>query len=318
VRTHPPHDALASPRPCPPLSVHVLYVCVYACVCASSQRSFVCIRSVFNAFDAVRHGWAFGVGNETGASERHPPLCNNTSALLTPRTTPRLRPPYLQNGDGSIDRTELLNTMRALGAACSEKDLLIIFKVGMGATEKNEAYPTFFSTATPPPSCTRTPRGPSFGRFESVASSLHCMLVCVLLSGGGGGWGGAGVQVKGKSWELASTFRFFPSINWSCQSCPPARLDRHTMFGPPTSLLLCLPPRSLPTPHCVCATPCQGSDLTHQKKLGFKHFLLCLCLASVLELFPTIHVNDHEEASEAAEGWVQSQLVVVVVVVVGS
>lgn len=93
------------------------------------KRSFVCIRSVFNAFDA--------------------------------------------NGDGSIDRTELLNTMRALGAACSEKDLLIIFK---------------------------------------------------------------------------------------------------------------------------------GSDLTHQKKLGFKHFLLCLCLASVLELFPTIHVNDHEEASEAAEG----------------
>ncbi len=39
---------------------------------------------------------------------------------------------FLQNGDGSIDRTELLNTMRALGAACSEKDLLTIFKVRRG------------------------------------------------------------------------------------------------------------------------------------------------------------------------------------------
>ncbi len=44
--------------------------------------------------------------------------------------------------------------------------------------------------------------------------------------------------------------------------------------------------------------PCQGSDLTHQRKLGFKHFLLCLCIASVLELFPTIHVNDHETAAD--------------------
>ena len=37
--------------------------------------------------------------------------------------------PTLQNHDGSIDKAELMNTMRALGAACCEKDLEVIFRV---------------------------------------------------------------------------------------------------------------------------------------------------------------------------------------------